>query len=172
MSDSSAMSAYTVRPMCVYGRGQNRATVRFPGRCGVLKVSRVVLNCPRCQTVWPALPTTQAEIGEQEEIDQSTVAKITDAFMNFSQMAENHKVTASYMSDEWFPYNVWKQQTKTPGSSHFGNSEISKRLGSASNVQSLESAMLPRVQCSDSGASPKRALKAMSQGQGNSNRGR
>jgi hypothetical protein len=45
-------------------------------------------------------------------------------FVEIGNLAENHKAAASHATDFDVPiYNVWKQQTKSEGSKHFGNSE-------------------------------------------------
>lgn len=68
---------------------------------------------------------TQEEIAEAVDLERSTVTKMTDEFVNIGRLAENHKSLATHATDFDPPiYNVWKQQEKTAGSSHFGNSEI------------------------------------------------
>ena len=54
-------------------------------------------------------------------VDQSLIAKMADDFMKIGNLAENHKSLANHATDfEPMFYNIWKQQTKTEGSSHFG----------------------------------------------------
>lgn len=68
---------------------------------------------------------TQEEIAEREGVDQGDLSKMVKSFMDNGNLAESHKAAASHVTDFDPPiYNVWKQQEKTPGSSHFGNSEI------------------------------------------------
>jgi sulfur transfer protein SufE len=44
---------------------------------------------------------------------------------DLATLPENRKADADHLTDCEPPiYNVWKQQTKTDGSSHFGNSEV------------------------------------------------
>ena len=44
--------------------------------------------------------------------------------MSFGHVSENHKAAAEHAIDFEPPlYNIWKQQEKSSGSSHFGNSE-------------------------------------------------
>jgi hypothetical protein len=46
-------------------------------------------------------------------------------FGEFGKLAENPKAAASHATDFQVPlYNIWKQQEKTAGSSHFGNREV------------------------------------------------
>ena len=48
-------------------------------------------------------------------------------FLNIGRLAENEKAAASHATDFVVPlYNVWKQQEKTSGSGHFGNSEVQR----------------------------------------------
>ena len=68
---------------------------------------------------------TQQEIADAEGLSQQAVAKITDDFTTFGNLAESSKAEANHATDFTPPiYNVWKQQEKTPGASHFGNSEV------------------------------------------------
>lgn len=68
---------------------------------------------------------TQEEIAQSENVDRTTVTKMIEGFVNIGNLAENHKAAASHATDFTAPiYNVWKQQEKTSGSSHFGNSEV------------------------------------------------
>ena len=63
---------------------------------------------------------TQEEIAEAVGCSQGEVAK---SIPN-GELAEQNKPAASHLTDFEPPlYNVWKQQSRTPGSSHFGNSE-------------------------------------------------
>jgi len=67
---------------------------------------------------------TQEEIAERENVTQQAVAKITTGFTNFGSIAESSKPAALHQTDFDVPiYNVWRQQTKSGGVSHFGNSE-------------------------------------------------
>jgi hypothetical protein len=51
-------------------------------------------------------------------------ARAPPRFGEIGNLAESAKPAASHLTDFDPPlYNVWKQQTKTPGSAHFGNSE-------------------------------------------------
>lgn len=68
---------------------------------------------------------TQEEIAERIDEAQPTVKRWIDEFIQFGQMSEMNKADAEHAVDFKPPlYNVWKQQEKTPGSSHFGNSEV------------------------------------------------
>jgi hypothetical protein len=69
---------------------------------------------------------TQEEIASATDCDQATVKRTIDGFMQIVSENQTHKSTANH-ADESFQiplYNVWKQQEKTPGSHHFGNSEV------------------------------------------------
>lgn len=68
---------------------------------------------------------TQEQIAERENVDRTVVSDMSRSFVEIGNLAENHKAAASHATDFDIPlYNVWKQQTKTAGSSHFGNSEV------------------------------------------------
>lgn len=68
---------------------------------------------------------TQEEIAEACGAERSTVTKISDDFVKTVFENQNHKAAASHATDFDPPfYNIWKQQEKTPGSKHFGNSEV------------------------------------------------
>lgn len=75
----------------------------------------------RILELWMAC-NTQEEIAAREKVDQHTVRDILGKeFLN----TESLKPAASHQTDFDPPiYNVWKIQTKTEGSKHFGNSEI------------------------------------------------
>lgn len=65
----------------------------------------------------------------QEEISEAlkcSVQPIKDVVSDYSAgLPENLKPAAEHLTDFAPPiYNIWKQQEKTPGSSHFGNSEV------------------------------------------------
>jgi len=68
---------------------------------------------------------TLAEIAEQVAWPLATVADWIASFSEIDQMDKTGKANAEHVTDFKQPiYNVWKQQTKTPGKSHFGNSEV------------------------------------------------
>jgi len=68
---------------------------------------------------------TQEEIAGREGVDDSTISLMAKEFLNFGNIAENQKASASHATDFEIPlYNVWKQQDKSKGVSHFGNSEV------------------------------------------------
>jgi DNA modification methylase len=53
------------------------------------------------------------------------VKKITGKFSDLKNFPEEEQVIAEHLTDFDPPiYNIWKQQDKTIGSSHFGNSEV------------------------------------------------
>ena len=69
---------------------------------------------------------TQEEIANVVETPQPTVAGILKDFIEKPQMRNSDKTSADH-ADEAFEipiYNVWKQQSKTEGSAHFGNSDV------------------------------------------------
>jgi DNA-binding XRE family transcriptional regulator len=70
---------------------------------------------------------TQQEIADAVGVDVKSRA-FTDTFLQFGNVASLQKTqqsAAEHATDFDVPiYNVWKQQTKTAGSSHFGNSEV------------------------------------------------
>lgn len=70
---------------------------------------------------------TQEEIADKVKASQQTVTNVTDGFTKTVFENQNSKTYASanHLTDFDPPiYNVWKQQTKTSGTSHFGNSEV------------------------------------------------
>ena len=49
----------------------------------------------------------------------------THSFVEIGNLSESHKSRANHADEFKAPLNnVWKQQDKTPGSGHFGNSEV------------------------------------------------
>jgi len=67
---------------------------------------------------------TQEEIAEDTGIDQGDLSKLTKSFMEIGNLAEIHKTAAIHANFDPPIYNVWKQQEKTSGSNHPGNSEV------------------------------------------------
>lgn len=67
----------------------------------------------------------QEEIGESEELSQPQVNALLSEFANLQKLIKSKQTLATFSEPEWSPpiYNVWKQQNKTSGSNHFGNSE-------------------------------------------------
>jgi ParB-like chromosome segregation protein Spo0J len=67
---------------------------------------------------------TQQEIADETGLSQPQVAEITGN-IGFGNLAVSDKAAAEHAADFEPPvYNIWKQQDRTPGASHFGNSEI------------------------------------------------
>ncbi len=67
---------------------------------------------------------SQDEIAAAVELTHQAVAKIQTDFATFGNLAESCKAAANHATDFEPPiYNVWKQQEKTAGSKHFGNSD-------------------------------------------------
>jgi hypothetical protein len=69
---------------------------------------------------------TQDEIGESEGLTHQAINLILQEFPNLEKLAKSAQTLALYSDPDWKPpiYNVWKQQEKTAGSKHFGNSEV------------------------------------------------
>jgi hypothetical protein len=68
---------------------------------------------------------TQEEIAEACGVTHPTAIKVTDDFVNSVLENQTYKAAASHATDFDPPfYNIWMQQEKTPGSKHFGNSEV------------------------------------------------
>ena len=67
---------------------------------------------------------TQEEIAEEVNLSRPQTAE-TIKNVGIGSLAKTDKSAASHATDFEPPiYNIWKQQTKTSGSSHFGNSEV------------------------------------------------
>lgn len=74
--------------------------------------------------------------------DQDTVSEIV---RKSAELPDSVKPVAAHLTDFDAPlYNVWKQQTKTPGVSHFGNSEV-RSLSHVSNSPILSLATARHV---------------------------
>ncbi len=66
---------------------------------------------------------TQEEIAEAVGVTDQTVANVVS--LKTENLPELEKAAANHLVDFEPPiYNIWKQQEKTPGSSHYGNSEV------------------------------------------------
>ena len=75
----------------------------------------------RILSLWLAC-YTQEEIGEEVGITHQAVDLVLQGMAELPKLAEP---AASHTDGFEVPiYNVWKQQTKSEGSSHFGNSEV------------------------------------------------
>lgn len=67
---------------------------------------------------------TQEEIAEAVGVPQRTVADRFSENGNLAKIAKSAQAMAEHATDSGVPvYNVWKRQTKSGGSNHFGNSE-------------------------------------------------
>lgn len=69
---------------------------------------------------------SQDEIASQLNEPRQTVTDWISGFADFGHLSDSGKTLANH-ADEKFEkpiYNIWKQQTKSEGSSHFGNSEV------------------------------------------------
>jgi hypothetical protein len=79
---------------------------------------------PRIFDLWLAC-WTEEEIGETVGCDKATVSRIINDLLQDGNLAKLQRIAALHQVDFDPPlYNIWKQQTKTPSSSHFGNSEV------------------------------------------------
>jgi hypothetical protein len=68
---------------------------------------------------------TLEEIGESEGLDKATVSRVCCDFPELEKCNKPQRAAAEHATDFTPPiYNIWKQQEKTSGSSHFGNSEV------------------------------------------------
>jgi len=74
--------------------------------------------------MWLACYTNE-EIAEAVQITHQAVSLVLQEAAGLPKLAKSEQATASHASDfEPMFYNIWKQQTKTKGSDHFGNSEV------------------------------------------------
>lgn len=77
----------------------------------------------RIRDCWMACWTLE-EIAEAEGVDKTQISRLCCDFTELEKYNKLDKNAANHESDFEPPiYNVWKQQTKSEGSSHFGNSE-------------------------------------------------
>jgi len=68
---------------------------------------------------------TQEEIAEVVGCDKATVNRILEDLLQNGKLSDLQHAAASHLTDFDPPiYNIWKQQEKTPGANHYGNSEI------------------------------------------------
>lgn len=78
----------------------------------------------KIQALWMACHTQEA-IAEVCGCDRTTVTKEVDDYVKIVLENQNHKADAAHATDFDPPiYNIWKQQERTAGVSHRGNSEI------------------------------------------------
>lgn len=67
---------------------------------------------------------TQQEISEEIGISQPQLAEVLKN-IGIGNLAKPDKAAAEHATDFEVPiYNIWKQQEKSAGSDHFGNSEV------------------------------------------------
>jgi hypothetical protein len=72
--------------------------------------------------MWLAFHTYR-EIAKREDVSEDAAEDAVSRQM--ANLPESGKADANHATDFTLPiYNVWKQQEKTPGVSHFGNSEV------------------------------------------------
>ena len=72
--------------------------------------------------MWLAL-YTGVEIAEANNLSEKEVGKIVSDLS--AELPKGQKANSEHATDFTLPiYNIWKQQEKTNGSSHFGNSEV------------------------------------------------
>ena len=69
---------------------------------------------------------TQEEIADSEGMVQQAIGTILQEFPVLEKLVKSAQTLATHSEPDWTPpiYNIWKQQTKTSGSTHFGNSEV------------------------------------------------
>lgn len=71
---------------------------------------------------------TQQEIAEAVGAEQKDISRTIEGFSQFGESAvlsKSDRAAAEHATDFDVPiYNIWKQQTKSGGSEHFGNSEV------------------------------------------------
>jgi hypothetical protein len=78
----------------------------------------------RILELWMACHTQQ-EIAELVALDKANVNRELDVCCDVANVPERNKPAANHQAEFEPPvYNIWKQQEKTAGSSHFGNSEV------------------------------------------------
>jgi hypothetical protein len=71
--------------------------------------------------MWLACYATD-EIAEAVGVNKDTVSEVC---RNMADLPKSDKADSEHATDFTPPiYNIWKQQEKTNGSSHFGNSEV------------------------------------------------
>jgi ParB-like nuclease domain len=71
--------------------------------------------------LWMACYTLE-QIAERVAVHKDTVSEVC---RNLAELPESDKPAAAHHTDFEVPlYNVWKQQEKTSGSGHYGNSEV------------------------------------------------
>jgi len=69
--------------------------------------------------------STQQEIADEVGTSQKDVDRCLSQYGDIAALTKPHQSAASHAVEFEPPiYNVWKQQEKTSGSSHFGNSEV------------------------------------------------
>jgi hypothetical protein len=65
-----------------------------------------------------------AEIAKATGLSEGEISKTLESFQT-AGLPDGNKPAAAHLTDFDVPlYNVWKQQSKTEGSKHFGNSEV------------------------------------------------
>lgn len=69
---------------------------------------------------------TREEIAQSEGTSEATISEIWSEFPDLEKLTKSLQTLATYSEPDWTPpiYNVWKQQGKSAGSNHFGNSEV------------------------------------------------
>jgi hypothetical protein len=74
--------------------------------------------------MWMACASND-EIAEEASITTQAVGQVLKEMADLPKLSNPEQASASHATDFTTPiYNVWKQQDKTAGASHFGNSEI------------------------------------------------
>jgi len=77
----------------------------------------------RILELWLACYSNE-EIGKEFEMTPQAVGQVLKESADLPKLSKLDQATAEHATDFDIPiYNIWKQQTKSEGSSHFGNSE-------------------------------------------------
>jgi hypothetical protein len=77
----------------------------------------------RIRDRWLACWTNQ-EIADAENMTPQGIGEVLKEYPDLEKLSKPDKANADHATDFEPPiYNIWKQQTKSEGSSHFGNSE-------------------------------------------------
>ena len=78
----------------------------------------------RILAMWMAC-YTQEEIAEAEDLTKQAVALVCQEMADLPKLDKPSTALAEHATDFDAPiYNIWKQQEKSSGPNHFGNSEI------------------------------------------------
>lgn len=103
--------------------GPREANLQSAGKAAAEKYFAKEARDRRIFEMWLAC-YTNVEIGEHVGITEAAVRQIIEETADLPKLRSSEQAEATHATDFDPPlYNVWKQQTRTPGSAHFGNSE-------------------------------------------------